>query len=153
LERTGATLGQVLDAQQVFERCTADLLSESDTGPLAAALARHDPRPTADAAGRVQATLDLYADLAGHTSNLTLRCLGALGRLLVARAVSAVGSPGPTGAAWAPAHVVERHGQLLAAARDGDAGGVAETWQTDSEDCYRELAQVLEADRVIDMFA
>ena len=81
-EQSGSTVGQLIDAQLILERCTSATLSQGDTAELVAGLQRlRTQRPTdPNLIDDARSTIHLYRLLSQHAKNQTLRCLSAVGR-------------------------------------------------------------------------
>jgi DNA-binding FadR family transcriptional regulator len=147
LERTGSTVGQLLDAQRLLEHCLGEQLGGADPGAVVRSLEPPLPsRPGSGPTAQIGVVLDRYAALSDCVPNLTLRCLATIGRELVRSGVAA-GDP-----AWRSRPFDRRYAESRALARDGDLPGVIAVWRADSDELYLRLRGVVDADRTVDMF-
>ena len=155
LQRSGSTVGQLLEAQRVLERCISQNLVEADLPGLAESLGGVGAEWGSEAtlADRIGCAIGLFGAVTEQTSNATLRCLTTIGRALVWRCVVAHGLEATRGTGWSKGQVERWHRELLDLARQGDLAGVIAAWRDDSERCYQRLHQVLDPSATIDMFA
>lgn len=154
LQRSGATIGQLLEAQLVLERCVSHNLVEADLARLAGSLdaMKAEQGSGATTADRIGSALGLLGAMSESTSNDTLRCLSAIGRDLVARSVAAGESRATLTTGWSKGLFQRWRRELLVLARNGDLAGVVAAWRDDSERSYRRLHDVLDPARSVDMF-
>jgi DNA-binding FadR family transcriptional regulator len=155
LERSGATVGQLLEAQLVLDRCLSATVVESDVPRLVPELERAVEAPGAnpgDPWGGVMATLAVHASVSRLSTCFTLRCVGDIGRALVRQSLSARG-PDAARTGWDDRRFARRRSQMLRMARRGELGELAEIWRIDSEECYKRLRALVDPRAVVDMFS
>jgi DNA-binding FadR family transcriptional regulator len=144
MQRRGCTVRELVEAQDVLERCSIALLGRVDD-PKAIFVEREG------AADRsVVAVLEMFDALGRHVANRTLRSLSAIGRALLRRVVDTGRKEvddEPTRSYLARVQL-----SLLRAAGQGSVEGLRSAWAAQSSLVYRKLADSALAAEQIDMF-
>jgi DNA-binding FadR family transcriptional regulator len=158
LQWLGCSVGDVLDAQELLERCSSEMLDSKNLPSVVLSLRGVLDRPDSgseSAVARIVDVLDLYQTLADQVGNRTIGCLSGIGRALIRQAVQGA-TPHLAGAASGAASALRDAGQqatrLLEPAAAGDVQAVIDRWNRDCRHFYRQLRRLVDVSSVLDMF-